>query len=239
MKIYPAIDMLEGKVVRLMKGDFAEVTTYGDSLADQALTWASAGARMIHIVDLDGARSGQPTEAVWAEAAAAAIPSQVGGGVRTADDARRAIEAGITRVIMGTAAVWNPAVLRDAIELCGADGVVAAMDVSDGRARGEGWLDEGRELGEAVAGVLDAGVTTLLVTAVARDGTLAGPDVELLADVRRLAPDAELISAGGIGTVVHLETLASAGVDGAVIGRALYDGSIDVAEALAMDRRVT
>lgn len=135
---------------------------------------------------------------------------------------------------MGTAAVWEPEVLAAAVAGAGPDVVMASIDVSDGRARGAGWRDGGQVLTDVVAGVLAAGVRRCLVTAVARDGTMQGPDLALLAEVQRLAPDLAVLAAGGIGRLDDVRALAGAGVEGAVIGRALYEGVFTLRDALAV-----
>ena len=233
MEIYPAIDVLGGKVVRLFQGDYGAATTYGDSVEDQLSAWMEAGARWVHVIDLDGARSGEPDPGLWRMVTGGSVSVQVGGGIRSVDDVSAAIECGVTRVIMGTSAVWSPTILEEAITRSDPSRVVAAIDVRDGRAGGAGWLDEGREFEEVVGGALESGVTGFLVTAIRRDGTLSGPDMHLLDKVRRYAPDAEIMAAGGIARMEDLQSLATAGIDGAVIGRALYEGTIDLSEALA------
>jgi phosphoribosylformimino-5-aminoimidazole carboxamide ribonucleotide (ProFAR) isomerase len=130
--------------------------------------------------------------------------------------------------------VWEPEVLEAAVAAVGSKAVVAAVDVRDGRAKGAGWLDAGRAMGEVIAGVLEAGVAQLLVTAVARDGTMSGPDVPLIDSVRSVAGDAVILSAGGIGTLDHIAMLRDAGVEGAVVGRALYEKAFTLAEARAV-----
>ncbi len=233
MEIYPAIDVLGGRVVRLLQGDYGAATAYGESVKDQVAAWTKAGARWLHVVDLDGARSGRPDTHLWQQVASCGVPVQLGGGIRTVDHVSAALECGITRVIMGTSAVWSPGILEEAIGRSSPQRVVAAIDVRDGRAGGQGWLDEGRDFEQVVEGVLEAGVSTLLVTAIRRDGTLSGPDLDLLERVRRLAHGTEIMAAGGIASIDHLHALAVAGVDGAVIGRALYEGTIDLTEALS------
>lgn len=232
MEIYPAIDVLGGKVVRLFQGDYGAPTTYGDSVEEQLSAWMEAGARWVHVIDLDGARSGEPDPGLWRKVTGHTVSVQVGGGIRSVDDVSAALGCGVTRVIMGTSAVWSPAILEEAIGCSGPGRVVAAIDVRDGRAGAAGWLDEGREFERVVAGALEAGVTTFLVTAIRRDGTLSGPDMDLLDKVRRAAPESEIMAAGGIARMEDLHSLATAGIDGAVIGRALYEGTIDLAEAL-------
>ena len=233
MNIYPAIDVLDGRVVRLLRGDFGASTTYGRSVADQLVAWRQAGALWVHVVDLDGARTGNPNPGLWREVTGQGVRVQLGGGIRGVADVDAALACGVTRVIMGTSAVWSPGVLRDAITRNSPEQVVAALDVRDGRAGGAGWLDEGRDLAPVVDGVIAAGVKTFLVTAISRDGTMTGPDVGLLDRVRVLAPEAEILAAGGIASMDDLRLLASVGVDGAVIGRALYEGGVELSEAVA------
>jgi len=232
VKIFPAIDVLDGGVVRLFQGDYGQVTRYGESIGDQVAAWKEAGAGWLHVIDLDGARSGRPDLSLWRRVAGRGVRVQLGGGIRSADDAVLALGSGIDRVIMGTSAVWSPGVLASTIERASPDRVVAAVDVRDGRAGGQGWLDRGRDFEQVVEGALEAGVSTFLVTAIARDGAMSGPDLELLGAVRGHAPDAELMAAGGIATMDDLRELAARGIDGAVIGRALYEGGIHLTEAL-------
>lgn len=232
MRIFPAIDVLDGGVVRLFQGDYGQVTRYGESIGDQMEAWKEAGAAWLHVIDLDGARTGKPDPALWRQVAGRGVAVQLGGGIRSAEDAVAALGCGIDRVIMGTSAVWSPGVLASVIDRASPYGVVAAVDVREGRAGGQGWLDEGRDFELVVEGALEAGVSRFLVTAIARDGAMSGPDLELLGAVRCRAPDAELMAAGGIATMDDLRDLAARGIDGAVIGRALYEGGIDLSEAL-------
>ncbi|MCY4368060.1 MAG: 1-(5-phosphoribosyl)-5-[(5-phosphoribosylamino)methylideneamino] imidazole-4-carboxamide isomerase [bacterium] len=232
MELYPAIDVLDRKVVRLLHGDFGASTTYGHSVGDQLAAWRQAGARWVHVIDLDGARTGSPDTGLWRKVVGRGVSVQLGGGIRGVGDVEAALARGVTRVIMGTSAVWSPGVLAKAIARSSPDRVVAAVDVRDGRAGGAGWLDDGRDLVSVVEGVREVGVKTLLVTAISRDGAMTGPDLDLLDRVRGLAPDAEILAAGGIASMGDLRLLASVGVDGAVIGRALYEGGIQLGEAL-------
>lgn len=236
MNIYPAVDILGGEVVRLYQGDYEQVTSYAADIVGTASGWMDAGAPLVHVVDLDGAKSGRPDTAVWGALGAAGIPFQIGGGIRTAEDVERVIDAGATRAILGTAAVWHPEILAAAVDVVGRDRVVAAIDVKGGRATGAGWIDEGKAMTQVVAASLTAGVNQLLVTAVAQDGTMAGPDIGLVEEARRLAPSASIMSAGGIGTLDHLRRLAATGADGAVVGRALYEASFTYEEACAAAR---
>ncbi|HEY5651250.1 MAG TPA: HisA/HisF-related TIM barrel protein, partial [Acidimicrobiia bacterium] len=172
LEIIPAVDVLDGKVVRLMHGDYERVTVYGDDPVAQSLEWMRQGASLVHVVDLDGARSGDPDPSLWERFAEAGVAFQVGGGIRTAETAERALDSGAGRVVLGTAAVWDPDVLG---RISDPSRVVAAVDVRAGRATGAGWLDEGRNLEEVLAGLSSAGIGRLLVTGIERDGTMEGP----------------------------------------------------------------
>ena len=234
MDVIPAVDILGGAVVRLMQGDYDEVTEYGREPVVAARRWLDAGAPLVHVIDLDGARDGRPDTATWDALGAAGVAYQLGGGVRTSESVARAVSAGATRVILGTAAVWHPDVLEAAVRASGEGRVVASVDVKDGRATGAGWLDEGRDTREVVAAALGAGVRQFLVTAVARDGTMTGPDLDLLADVIALTDHAYVMCAGGIGTLDHIRAARDAGASGVVMGRALYEGAFSFEDALAI-----
>jgi phosphoribosylformimino-5-aminoimidazole carboxamide ribotide isomerase len=234
MDVIPAVDILAGAVVRLMQGDYGEVTEYGRDPVAAARRWLDAGAELVHVIDLDGARDGRPDIETWDSLGAAGVPYQLGGGVRTAESAVRAVSAGAERVILGTAAVWHPDVLEASVAAAGADRIVASVDVKDGRATGAGWLDEGRATEEVVSSALATGVHQFLVTAVARDGTMSGPDLDLLARVIDLSGGAYVMCAGGIGSLDHVRAARDAGAGGVVMGRALYEGAFRFEDALAL-----
>ncbi|MEX1270912.1 MAG: HisA/HisF-related TIM barrel protein, partial [Acidimicrobiia bacterium] len=186
-------------------------------------------ASLVHVVDLDGARTGTPDRGLWDTLASAGVAFQVGGGIRTAETARSALAAGAERVVLGTAAVWNPDVLG-AIDQ--ADRVVAAVDVRGGRATGAGWLDEGRAVGDVLDDLAARGVARLLVTGIGRDGTMEGPEMELLDAVladQRFA----IIASGGVGTLDDLRRVAEAGCEAVIVGRALYESRFTLPQALA------
>ena len=229
MQVIPAVDILEGRVVRLLHGDYEQVTRYSDDPVKVAGQWREQGADLVHVVDLSGAKTGVPDRRIWRVMSEAGIPYQVGGGIRTAETARAALAAGAQRVVMGTAAVWNPAALGEVGE---AERVVAALDVRAGRARGAGWLDEGRSVPEALRGLREAGVVRLLVTGIERDGAMKGPDLELLAQVGILSEMA-VIASGGVGTLSHLEAVAALGCEAVIVGRALYEGRFSLREAIS------
>ncbi len=236
MQILPAVDVLDGAVVRLTRGDYDDVTVYGDDPVAMAVSFVADGADLVHVVDLAGARDGTHDLELWRRLGTAGIPYQVGGGIRDASRAEAAVAAGATRVVVGTAAVWAPAARTEILGAVGADAFVAALDVSDGRARGAGWTDEGRPLAEVAAELQSVGVRRALVTGIARDGMLTGPDVGVLDEVAAAAPELALIGSGGVGTLDDLRALARHGVEGAIVGRALYEGRFTVAEAVAVTR---
>lgn len=225
MQVIPAVDVLDGEVVRLYRGDYARATRYGSDPVEAARGWMSEGAELVHVVDLAAARSGLSDPEIWEQLAAGGVVFQAGGGIRSAADARRALEAGAARVVMGTAAVWSPE------ELDGlGDSVVAAVDVRGSKATGEGWLDEGREVADVLDGLAAVGVERVLVTGIGRDGTLEGADVDL---TRAVVQDERfsVIASGGVGTLADLDPLAELGCEAVVVGRALYDRRFTLAEA--------
>lgn len=225
MEIIPAVDVLDGKVVRLLRGDYARVTQYGSDPLEAAASWIEEGARRVHVVDLNGARSGEPDWRLWQSLGSSGLAFQAGGGIRSVDSARRVLEAGAERVVMGTAAVWEPVTLAGLGRQ-----VVAAVDVRGGRATGSGWRDEGRSLSSVLDGLAGAGVERVLVTGIGRDGTLEGADLDL---TRSVVEDGRfaVIASGGVGTLSDLDPLAALGCEAVVVGRALYDRRFTLAEA--------
>ncbi len=236
MDVIPAVDVLDGKVVRLVRGDFDQVTVYSHDPPGRAASWADRGASWVHVVDLEGARSGRPAPGLWEAMGALGIDFQIGGGIRDADLARAAVASGAGRVVVGTLAVSNPALLAEVVDAVGPQAVVVAIDVKDGRSVGSGWYDEGRAWQAVVGDVAAAGAIRVLVTGVSRDGTLAGPDLGLAAAVREAAPDLAVIASGGVGDLADVAATAAAGFDGVIVGRALYDGRLTLEHALAAAR---
>jgi phosphoribosylformimino-5-aminoimidazole carboxamide ribotide isomerase len=237
VELIPAIDLLGGKVVRLHKGDYAAVTVYSDDPPAQARRFYAAGARRLHVVDLDGARDGRPSnvETITAILAAAPLRVQVGGGIRDEAAAERWFAAGVERVVLGTAAVKQPELVQ---QLCARHpgGVIAAVDARGGKVAVEGWQHSVGVTPEELARLADGwGAAAILYTVIERDGTGEGPDV--LATMRlQEAVGATVIASGGIGTLEHVRALAAAGARAAVCGRALYNGSFELAQALQVVR---
>ena len=236
MDVIPAIDLLDGQCVRLHQGDYGQVTRFSDDPVAQALSWQRQGARRLHLVDLDGARSGEPVNdtVVRAITAALEIPVQLGGGVRSAERAEELLACGLDRVILGTVAVEQPQLVRDLADRH-PQRIVVGIDARDGRVATRGWIEESQLQATAVAASF-AGcpLAALICTDIATDGTLAGPNLQFL---REMADAAEqpVIASGGIGALEDLLALLALephGVNGVIVGRALYDGRVDLAEAL-------
>ena len=238
MILLPAVDIRGGRAVRLRLGDFDAETVYADSPLEAARAWVEAGARALHVVDLDGARSGEPRHLDELERMADEldVPIQWGGGLRSLGAVRAALEAGADRAVLGTAALHDPELLDAALELGGAERVLVAVDVRGGSVSVSGWAERSDVRAEALVERLEArGVERFVHTSVDRDGTLEGPDV---AAVRRLATAmrGRLIVSGGIASVADLERLRDLGLpklDGVIAGKALYEQRFTVAEANA------
>lgn len=237
MILYPAIDIRGGGAVRLLQGDYGRETAYDADPVDAAVRWAGDGAEFLHVVDLDGAREGAPRnlEAVRRIAAAIDCPIQVGGGLRDADSVAAALDAGAERVVIGTAAFRDPAFLEEMLERHG-ERVVVSVDARDGRVALDGWTEAGKEgVVEAVAALGKRGVTRFLCTSIQVDGTMEGPNLQELSRIAA-ATEAKVIASGGVGDLTHLETLAREtppNVEGAIVGRALYEQKFTVSQAIA------
>lgn len=234
MEVIPAIDVLGGRAVRLRQGRYDDVTVYAEDAISVVDWFAGSGAQRIHVVDLEAARGGTRQAPICRRISESALDVQIGGGVRTAVVARSVIDHGADRVVVGSALVSGGSTAKAIVEEVGPAAVVAALDVRDGRARGNGWLDDGIELGEAAARVADLGIASVLATGIERDGTMLGPDLAVLDRVRALLPEVVLIASGGVGSLDDLEHLAASGlVDAVVIGRALYEGAFALEDAIA------
>ncbi|MFN9548481.1 MAG: 1-(5-phosphoribosyl)-5-[(5-phosphoribosylamino)methylideneamino]imidazole-4-carboxamide isomerase [Cyanobacteriota bacterium] len=236
MDVIPAIDLLEGRCVRLRQGDYNQVTTFAEDPLEQALEWQRQGAQRLHLVDLDGARQGVPVNdaAVRAITTALSIPVQLGGGVRSLERAEHLLGLGLDRVILGTLAVEEPdLVCRLAERRPGR--IVVGIDARDGLVATRGWLqDSALSATELARRFEDTGVAALITTDIATDGTLAGPNLAFLRTMVE-ASSLPVIASGGVGSLsdlLSLLTLAPLGLRGVVVGRALYDGRVDLAEAL-------
>lgn len=233
--LYPAIDLLGGRCVRLAQGDFARVSVFGDDPVAMATHWRGQGAEWLHVVDLDGAREGEPRhlETLRAMVAATGAPIQYSGGLRTLASVEAALVAGAARVTLGTAAVRNRPLLEACLARWG-ERIAVSLDVRGGRLAVAGWLQEvAEEPATFAAKMASLGVRTLIITSVDRDGTLAGADDELLRALRAGAPGARLIGGGGVASLADVTRLAALGMDGVLLGRALYEGAISLPQVLA------
>lgn len=241
MKLYPAIDLRDGRCVRLYQGDYDQQTTYSDDPVSQAKAFAAEGAEILHVVDLDAAKTGEPTNrpVIGAICRELDVPVQVGGGVRSVAAAEALFELGVDRVVIGTAAIENPSLVAELADA--GRSVVVGLDARGDAVATHGWTtDSGQTVGQLADRFSSVGVTSLVVTEISRDGTLEGPDVDGLSKL--LADTAiPVIASGGVGALSHLQTLAAVRVDaagtprrlaGAIVGRALYEGKFSVREAL-------
>jgi phosphoribosylformimino-5-aminoimidazole carboxamide ribotide isomerase len=233
-EILPAIDLRGGKVVRLREGDFARETVYGADPVATAQQFVGEGAGWLHVVDLDGAR-GEPRQEAVIRAIVAAVGHvrcQVAGGLRTRESVAATLAMGTERVVVGTAALADPAFSGRLIVEFGSDRIVGALDVRHGQAVGEGWRAGavGRPAMNALHALADAGIQRFAVTAIARDGQMAGPDLRMLATMVS-ADRGAILASGGIASVADLRAVRDIGCAGVIIGRALYEGHIDLAQA--------
>ena len=237
MEIIPAIDIRGGKCVRLYQGDYARETVFSDDPVRVAVRWAALGARRIHVVDLDGARDGRQTNVaiVRSIVRAAECAVQTGGGMRDLEALRTTLDVGVSRVVLGTAAVKDAALLREAVALA-RDRLIVSVDARDGLLQVEGWTEATDMPAAAWIGQLaKSGVRRIVYTDISRDGGLEGPDFATYEELTSQTSVA-VIAAGGVTTVDDVRRLSECGVEAAIVGRALYTGDIDLVEAMAAAR---
>jgi len=238
MILFPAIDLKDGQCVRLVKGDMEAATVFSDNPAAQARAFAAQGFEWLHVVDLNGAFAGRPVngEAVRAILFAARLPIQLGGGIRDIATIEMWLEAGVSRIILGTAAVRDPALVRDACQRFPGR-IAVGIDARGGRVAVEGWAEDGELSAEALARrFADAGVAAIIYTDIERDGVLEGLNIASILALAR-ATSIPVIASGGLASMVDIRRLLEpdcAILQGAIAGRALYDGRLDAAAALAL-----
>jgi len=241
MIVFPAIDLKAGQVVRLAEGDMARATVYGDDPAAQSLLFAAAGAQHLHVVDLDGSFAGRAENRSAVEAILAAFPGhvQLGGGIRTREAVEGWFNLGVARVVMGSAALKDPEFVKDmAKEFPG--GIVVAVDAKDGMVATEGWAEVSDvEVVDLARRFEDAGVASLLFTDIGRDGLLKGVNIEATVDLARRVEIPVIASGGakGLDDIRMLALHAGDGIEGVITGRAIYEGKLDLATAIAMAGR--
>lgn len=236
MIIFPAIDLRGGKCVRLIQGDFDKETVYSDDPQATALRWQSCGAKFLHVVDLDGARAGSPQnlDAIKKILDAVAIPIEVGGGIRTLDDAEKLLSIGVRRVILGSVAVENPALVAEAVQRFG-DKIVVGIDAKDGFVATHGWEKSSAvKVGELAKKIVAAGVKTIIYTDISKDGMLSGVNAETFAELAKIS-GAQIVASGGVKSIDDIRALKaveSDGVAGVIVGKAIYTGSLDLTAAI-------
>lgn len=240
MIVIPAIDLAAGKCVRLRQGDMNQQTIYSDTPADMARHWEAQGAEILHLVDLDGAMGGQSMNlgAIEAIVNAISIPIELGGGLRTVEDVQRIMDLGLTWAIMGTSALRNREAVEAAVEKFG-QRIIVGIDARDGKVAVAGWQETSEvsavDLGQQMQAL---GVGKLICTDIATDGMMVGPNIESLRQMAE-AVDIEIIASGGVSKledIVALKALEPLGVTGVITGKALYEGTLDLAEAIAAAR---
>jgi phosphoribosylformimino-5-aminoimidazole carboxamide ribotide isomerase len=235
MEIIPAVDIKGGKCVRLYQGDYRRETVFSEDPVAVALEWQSQGAKRLHLVDLDGAADGEPRNVAIVETVVKqiGIPVQVGGGIRDEVTVAKLLAIGVGRVILGTAAVDNPELIQRLCQKYG-EAIVVGIDARDGRVAIHGW-QKGTEIAALELGLKMAtlGVRRIIYTDIKRDGTLTKPGFEVIAEMVE-GVNLPVIAAGGVSALSHLRKLGELGVEGAIVGRALYTGDINLREALAL-----
>jgi len=239
MEIIPAIDLRNGKCVRLYQGDYGQETIFSDDPVSVALRWQSEGARRLHIVDLDGAAKGEPSnlEAIEDIVAAIDIPVEVGGGIRSIETIEQLFAAGVERAILGTVAVEKPDLVKEACQRFG-DRIIISIDARDRWVATRGWLQKSTVTASELASkMIELGVMRFIYTDISRDGTLTSPNFEAVAELLSQV-NVPVIGAGGISSVHHLTKLAELGVEGAIVGRAIYTGDVKLSEAFKAIREL-
>lgn len=236
MIIFPAIDIRGGKCVRLLKGDFAQETVFSDKPEEMAKKWQAQGAEFLHLVDLDGALAGSPQNLATVEKILAAvdIPVELGGGIRTLESIDEVLALGVRRVILGSVAVRDPELVKTACAKYG-DRIVVGIDAKDGIVAVDGWGVSGDVEATALAKEMKkAGVKTIIYTDISRDGTLSGVNVEATAKLARESGVA-IVASGGVKSIADIEALKpyeKAGIEGVIVGKSIYMGTLDLAEAI-------
>jgi phosphoribosylformimino-5-aminoimidazole carboxamide ribotide isomerase len=234
MEVIPALDLKSGRCVRLYQGDFSQETVYSLDPVEVARRWQGEGASRLHIVDLDGAVTGEQTnyDVIRGLVSSVDIPVQVGGGVRSRETAEKLLGLGVSRVVLGTAAIEAPSLVEELCAAHGGEQVVVAVDSRDGYVATRGWM-EGSSVRavDLVQSMSALGVLRFLCTDIARDGTLTHPNIEALQQLVDATSKA-ILASGGIGSVEDIRDLTGTGVEGAILGRALYTGDIHLAEAI-------
>jgi phosphoribosylformimino-5-aminoimidazole carboxamide ribotide isomerase len=237
MVIYPAVDVKDGRCVRLVQGEFDKVTVYSDDPVEMALKWEQLGAQYLHVVDLDGARTGvaQNIAVISEMAVKLGIPVQLGGGIRTIEMIETVICKGIERMILGTSAVKDPELVKRAVKTF-ENNVVIGIDAKDGMVAIEGWAKTSEFTAVGFAKKMqDLGAKTIIYTDISRDGMLQGPNLRAMEDMVN-SVDIEVIASGGVKSIDDIRNLKNVGVSGVIVGKALYTGDVDLKQAVEVAR---
>lgn len=240
MILFPAIDIRDGKCVRLIQGDYAQEIIYNDSPTNMAQEWQKQGAEYIHVVDLDGAKTGNSAnkQAIEAIAKAVSVPVQVGGGIRSMDIVDSHIKNGVARVIIGTAAIQDPEFLKAAVEKHG-DKIAVSIDARNGLVATDGWTETSNiKAVDLLQDLVGIGVKTVVYTDIMKDGMMQGPNFEELKTMDD-ASSIDIIASGGVSTEEDIKRLASENMYGAIIGKALYEGNLSLEKLLGDDNHVS
>ena len=235
MEVIPAIDLRAGRCVRLYQGDYDRETVYSDDPVRVALEWQEMGARRIHLVDLDGAASGVQAnlDVVKRIANEVDAPIQLGGGIRNLSAAESILDMGVQRIILGTSAVENPSLVEQACRRFGADAVIVGVDARDGMVAVRGWRETSSTSAlDLIHSMAALGVKRFIYTDIARDGTLSSPNFNAIEAIVQEC-DSFLVASGGVSSLEHIRRLDSLGLEGAIVGKALYSGDIDLREAVS------
>ena len=233
MQILPAIDIFRGACVRLTQGNYSRSQSYPSTPREMAERFVAAGAKWIHVVDLEGAKEGRVMnwDAIAAVRSLGGAAMQVGGGVRTTAEVERLVGLGVDRIIVGSVALLQREILREWIKTFGAEKFRVALDLRDGLLAVAGWRESSaRTIDEVVPGLLDDGITQILSTDISRDGTLAGPNLALYENLAARYPSAAWFASGGVRSVDDIEKLRTTGVAGVIVGKAIYEGTITLGE---------
>ncbi len=237
MNIFPAIDLKDKQVVRLLKGDYNKVTIYGNNPLDVAADFKKSGAEFLHVVDLDGAKSGtgENTEIIKELASSSGLKVQTGGGIRTPETVKKYIDAGIFRVILGTASVKDPGFLQEMVKEYG-EKIAVGVDIADGYVAINGWTEKSDlEAFSFCDNLVKTGVKTIICTDISKDGAMSGTNRELYRQLSEKFP-LDIIASGGVSDMDDIRELTKMNLYGAIIGRALYNGAINLSEAIKESR---
>ena len=242
MIIIPAIDIISGKCVRLSQGDYGKKTVYSDNPVDMALSWQGKGAKYLHLVDLDGAKTGKPVniEIIREICKKISIPCELGGGIRTFQDVELLFNAGVDRIILGTAAVENPEFIKKILSIYGVEKIIIGIDAKNGRAAVKGWLETSNVTAiELAMQFAEIGIRRFIYTDISKDGALSGPNIEMTCNLCEKIQNCFVIASGGVGSMNDIKKLSEASkqhpnLEGIIVGKALYEKKITLEEIISI-----